>query len=186
MVQAQSDYRFAGKAMKRNLFITALIILILINGIAGQSPVLDCEERKEKILLLKKSIARLDVFKTGTGVVEGSDTTYSSSFELCGKKAVLIKKKYSIILKIEFSSEDYSSDIYVISNLKNKVLATLKDVFNGWKTDISKNEDEDGKSELNYFLDGADNTWEAKNYVLLNSYITSDTRIFSLEVESKR
>lgn len=172
--------------MKKYLVGLFLVFSFLNDPVAAQQPIPDCEDSKDKILQLKKSIVKLDALKTGEGAVDRADTTFKSSFELCGKRAVIIRKKYSIMLKIEFSSEDYSSDVYAFSNMKNKVLATLKEVFNGWKTDVSKSEDEDGKSEQNYFLVGADNTWEAKAFVLLNSYITSDTRLFSLEVECKR
>lgn len=172
--------------MKKSLFLTVIILLLLHSWSSAQQSVPDCADRKDKLLLLKKSTNKLESFKTGDGVVEGGDTTYQSSFELCGKKAVIIKQKYSIMLKIEFKSDDYSSDVYAFRNMKNKLLSTLKEIFTGWKTETTKDEDDDGKSELNYFLDAADNALEAKTYVLLNSYIMSDARLFSLEVEWKR
>lgn len=78
--------------MCRNLIVIVSALLLLHSGIVAQSPVPDCGDRKDKIELLKKSISKLAEFKTGDGTVDGADTTYKSYFELCGKKAVVVKK----------------------------------------------------------------------------------------------
>jgi hypothetical protein len=165
--------------MRYYLFYSLCCLISL--SVKTQQPLPDCKDMKEKIVTIQNSLDKLMSFKKTETGKNGSETVYSSDFEFCVKKASVKEENQSITLQFDFKSEDYTADVYAFSNFKNKILEILKEVFVKWTKEQSENNEDEYRAITNYFYESGKSMFFTKNYIKLYTYITDDSRTFSLE-----
>ena len=101
--------------------------------LAQKKPLPECNDMKEKIILIQQSFDKLlETFKSGDKPMDGSDANlvyYNTRFKLCGQTASLSESKKQVFFQFSFDDTEYSGTAEDFNNFESRILMVLQEVF---------------------------------------------------------
>jgi len=133
---------------------------------AQKKSLLECNDMKEKIILIQQSFDKLsETFKSSDKPMDGSDADeiyYNTEFKLCGQTASLSESKKQVFFKFSFDDSEYSGTAEDFNNFENKILTVLREVFGKILDDKIVGDGPD-----HFFLEPGKNNFSSRTFIYI-------------------